>query len=269
MQNAATVKVLGARGTVPIEGEAVARYGGATACVLVRLGGENIVLDAGTGLLDLDRVLLAEERAASILLGHPHFDHLLGLPFCPVLYDSTRRVDVYAAERGGLGPRQQLERLMSPPLWPVGPEVFTAEVGFHTIEGDFALGGVSVRVMEGCHPGGCSVFRLDWGGTSVVYASDYELDGESFPRLASFAEGCTLLLCDGQYFETERAEKRGFGHSTWREAARLASVCNAHILRILHHDPWHSDRQLDAAAPELERLFQNGAFARSGEEISL
>lgn len=44
------IRLLGVRGTLPVHGPEFARFGGATSCVLVRAGGETIILDAGTGL---------------------------------------------------------------------------------------------------------------------------------------------------------------------------------------------------------------------------
>ena len=116
-----SVIILGARGSVPVSGASFTRYGCATTCVLVRMGGEEIVLDAGTGLLNLPAET-ARRRELPLLLSHPHADHLLGLPLSPYGTCEGARLDVYAASRNGLDARAQAERLMSPPLWPVGPE---------------------------------------------------------------------------------------------------------------------------------------------------
>lgn len=269
MKNSACVTILGARGTICVEGPRFARYGGGTACVLVQLGGETFVLDGGTGIMELARVLPAEQGPLHLLLSHPHFDHMLGLPSCPVFFDPARHVHLHAVPRAQLDARAQLERLMSPPLWPVGPDAFLAAVEYCDIQGDFQVGTVTVRVMEGTHPGGSTVFRLTHEDTSIVYASDCELDENTLPALASFAANCSLLLCDGQYSDAEFEQKRGFGHTSWRTAVRLAIACGAQQLRVLHHAPWRTDKELDTATPILQQLFANGAFARSGEEIEL
>ena len=51
MNHTMTVKLLGVRGTLPVHGAEFAQFGGGTSCVLVRAGGETIILDAGTVLL--------------------------------------------------------------------------------------------------------------------------------------------------------------------------------------------------------------------------
>ena len=96
----------------------------------------------------------------------------------------------------------------------------------------------------------------------------YGTDG-LLPRLADFARDCDLLLCDGQYSGAEWPSRSGFGHSTWTAAARLGSACGAKTVRVIHHDPAHTDDELDAAAEELHAIHPNCAFARAGEEVLL
>ena len=52
-------------------------------------------------------------------------------------------------------------------------------------------------------------------------------------------------------------------------AAELASLCGARQLRVIHHDPGHTDAVLDAAAPALKALHPGAAFALDREEIRL
>ena len=47
-----TVTILGARGSMGLGGPDTLRYGGATTCVLVRMSGRAVVLDAGTGFMN-------------------------------------------------------------------------------------------------------------------------------------------------------------------------------------------------------------------------
>ena len=47
------VTILGARGSVPVNGSAFSRYGGATSCVLLETESEVLLFDAGTGILNL------------------------------------------------------------------------------------------------------------------------------------------------------------------------------------------------------------------------
>ena len=263
------VVILGTRGSVPVSGEAYLRYGGATTCVFLRFGDQTIVLDCGTGMMELPKVLHKNDRRITVLLSHPHVDHLLGLPMCPVAFDPERKIDIYGAVRRGMDVRQQVCAFLAPPLWPVGPDKFPAGITFRELPEQLVLGDVTVETMAGAHPGGVSLFRLAGGGKRVVYITDCTVTEKNLSGLAGFARDCDLLLCDGQYSRQEWKGREHFGHSTWTAAAQLGAVCGAKMVRVIHHDPFRTDAQLDSAAQELTEIHSSCAFARAGEKIVL
>ena len=121
--------------------------------------------------------------------------------------------------------------------------------------------------IPGNHPGGCMVFRISFGGKSLVYATDYEHTGPSFTRLAEFAHGTDLLLYDAQFSKDEYVRRKGFGHSTPEKGIELMERCGAKRLLLIHHDPMSTDQAL------LERERRIGRaeirFAREGDIIEL
>jgi ribonuclease BN (tRNA processing enzyme) len=266
--NPSHVTILGARGSVPVSAPVFARYGGATSCVLVQMAGTNIVLDAGTGLLRLPADVLAVS-GLSLLLTHAHLDHLNGIPMCPYVMSGGRTLDIYAAKQEGRPVSEVLEALYAPPIWPVRPSQLAVEIRYHDVEPEFRIGNVTVRSMDGVHPGGVKLFRLSADGKSVVFATDCTMTESLYPKAVAFAEGCDLLLCDGQYSDEEFIPRAGFGHTTWKTAARLGKDCGAAVMRVIHHDPTHTDEILDAAAAEIHVLNSKAEFAREGETISL
>lgn len=249
-------------------GEAFARYGGSTTCVLAHMGGQFIALDAGTGIMNLPGEVTAQKELP-LLLTHAHADHLLGLPMCSYVMVRGARLDIYGASRDGLSPRQQVERLVSPPLWPITPDDFLTELCFHDMPDTMHLGEVRVDAMEGNHSGGVTLLRLEADGKRVVFATDCTFSDDLRPELVEFARGCDLLLADGQYSDEEWPTRKTFGHSTWRMAAELAEACGAKQLRIVHHDPTHTDAMLAAWDKTLQEQDPAYAFAREGETIEL
>jgi len=258
------VRILGTRGSMPLGGAARTRYGGATTCVLLSLGGQYAVLDAGTGLMDLPPEAAAQPELP-LLLTHLHLDHLLGLPLCPYLFGGGH-MTVYAGVHEGQTAQEVLSRLYAPPLWPVP---LAQRLSFRALESETRIGALTVSAMPGVHPNGVNILRLAAGGKAVVFATDCTVTEELLPRLAGFADGCDLLLCDGQYSDEEFADRSHFGHSSWRMAAELAVRCGAKAFRVIHHDPAHDDRLLDQFDREIRRICPAGGAARQGEEIML
>ena len=266
MDFADQVIILGARGSMPVGNAAFSRYGGATTSVLLRLGGQTAVLDAGTGLLDLPPESAALPELP-VLLTHLHLDHLLGLPLCPYLFArADGRMTVYSGVHDGETARDVLSRLYAPPLWPVP---VADQLCFRSLEPDFTIGSLRVETLPGVHPNGVNLLRLSAGGKRVVFATDCTLTPAFLPAVTEFARDCDLLLCDGQYSEEEFACRTSFGHSTWHMVALLAERCGAKAFRAVHHDPCHDDAYLDKVDDELRRSCPRGGVARQGEVISL
>ena len=268
MSDAIRITVLGCRGSMPVSGEQVLRYGGATCCILVQHTSHSFILDAGTGLLNLNRHLRGETEI-SLLLTHPHFDHLAGLPLCPECFRKDFQFHIYGASHGGLTVQEQIGALMSPPLWPVGPHQLPAAFSFSPLERSMELNGALLESIEGTHPGGVSVIRLTIAGKRIVLMTDCTITEHNRDTLLSFCKDCDLLLCDGQYSDEEWPTHSGFGHNSWNMAARFARECGAKLARILHHDPTHTDEILDEARKQIREVFPACDLTFDGEEIVL
>ncbi|MBO4390184.1 MAG: MBL fold metallo-hydrolase [Lachnospiraceae bacterium] len=257
------ITVLGVRGSIPTDGADHLIYGGATACILVEADGQAIFLDAGSG------ILVAPDTGSeqvSILLSHTHIDHILGLPLSPIML-SDRRIDLYCEARGGMSVREQLERLMSPPLWPVGPDEYQARLVIHDLKLPMNIGAISVTGIESNHPGGSTIYRLSADGHSLVYATDYEHTAEKQRELIAFSRDTDLILYDAQYTEEEYARMKGFGHSTVEQGLTVLRESGAKSMLFVHHDPRHNDRKL--AEMEQELSDSRAAFARAGMVIEI
>ena len=87
------------------------------------------------------------------------------------------------------------------------------------------------------------------------------------------ARQADILIIDATYTDAEYYEKGnskiGWGHSTWQEAVKVAKAAGAKQLILFHHDPSHTDDDLDAIAQEAVLQFPATIVAREGLAITL
>lgn len=101
------VKFRGVRGSYPIADKDFLQYGGNTSCVEVNVNGHLIILDAGTGLINLGNELMQkyiasgltqQERTpvkATLLISHIHQDHIQGFTFFRPLHIPSSEINVF------------------------------------------------------------------------------------------------------------------------------------------------------------------------------
>src|SRR6185369_8008715 len=63
--------------------------------------------------------------------------------------------------------------------------------------------------------------------------------------IVRFVAEADLLVADGQYTDTEYPTKVGWGHARATTVVDLAIQAGVKQLAIYHHDPMHSDEQVD------------------------
>ena len=259
-----TLTILGARGSMAVSGQERAQFGGATSCYMVRAGKQTVFLDGGSGLIDAPAEF---ETVPAILLSHLHLDHILGLGMYARLAKKGLRTDLYVPAAEGEDASAVLDRVYSPPYWPLRLKEYAGDVRIFPFVTPLQIGDVLVETMPGSHPGGCLVMKLTFEGKTLVYATDQEPDEEALDRLAEFAKDADLLMFDGQFTEEEAKAKKGFGHSAPSIAIGLMKRCGAKRLLLIHHDPLRTDAELETA--EKMTGLENVRFARAGETVRI
>jgi phosphoribosyl 1,2-cyclic phosphodiesterase len=267
----------GVRGSSPTPQAENFRYGGNTSCVEIRsAAGEVIVFDCGTGFRSLGKQLLREYGPktieAYIFLSHYHWDHIQGIPFFEPLYNPENRFYFHSFPGHRCTVQQALEEQMSDPYFPVNMSVMEAHRHFSDIQKEsLSFKDVVVKTVPLNHPQGCIGFRIESGSNTIVYATDNEPGSPDHDRnVRKLAEGADVFIYDGQYTPYEYANfKKGWGHSTWREAVTIAQEVGVKQLILFHHDPDHSDNFVETIANEAKKFFPNAVAAWEGLEIDL
>jgi len=249
------VTMWGTRGSLAAPGADTIRYGGNTSCVSVEgPEGTLLVLDAGTGIRNLGRNLPADLKRVDILLTHLHMDHLQGLPFFTPVRDPNIETHVWGPASTMLSLKARLQRYVSPPLFPVSVRDLAPRLCFHELSIDmFEIGEFDIAAQLVIHPNPTVGYRIVHDGKVVAYLPDHEpmLGARKFPRSPQWTSGydlaaeADLLIHDTQYSPEEYLRRIGFGHSNMVQAFEFAALANVKRFVPFHHDPSHSDDQLD------------------------
>jgi phosphoribosyl 1,2-cyclic phosphodiesterase len=248
-------------------------FGIHTTCVEVRAaGGAPLLVDAGTGVIGAAQALLAEGvREFDLFLTHLHIDHLQGLVSFAPLYRADCTVRVHAA-RTDVEPA--FRTLFAAPFHPVPLERLAARLEFRRLPECGAVAvpprlGLAVRCAPVAHPGGCTAYRFDAGGSALVFATDVELGApvSHAPLEALLAEPqpAGLAVVDGFFADAEIDQYADWGHSSAGQVLELLRRTRVAAGWITHHHPNQTDARLrrhEAEAPPLR-------WARDGEVVRL
>jgi phosphoribosyl 1,2-cyclic phosphodiesterase len=266
------LKIWGCRGSIPTPGKDTVRYGGNTPCVELKLDDNNlIILDSGTGIRNLGNYLMrkGESIRAYVMITHPHWDHIQGLPFFKPIFISGNEFTIV-----GSGARTKtLEQIVADQMdrvyFPVRLSELKASIKFLQVgEEEFKIYDATVQTIYVNHPGFTLGYRITFNNKSIVYISDNEpfdreitpylfnwekevierfdsVPGDPNQRIFDFVRGADLLIHDTTYTPEEYIEKVGWGHSHYLFTLRVAHEGQVKRLLLFHHDHMHTDNMID------------------------
>jgi len=289
------VRFWGVRGSIPCPGPDTVKYGGNTTCIELRFGDANklVIIDVGSGIRPLADTIMKNDLPkgpidADILISHTHWDHIMGFPFFTPIYIKTTKLRVY-------GPvtyeEDSLDKVIGDQLryryFPVRQDELSASIEYRQLkETSFELGeGVFVTTKYLNHPILCLGYRFEYKGKVFCTAYDTEPFRNVFPtdpndpnydevaaeegekaakeeneKFLRFIQGADVLVHDTQYtYKEYKANKIGWGHSTFEHAVNSAHKAGVKKLLFFHHDPLRTDSQLD----ELTETYRTKAAGKT------
>ena len=230
------VKFRGVRGSYPIANKDFLEYGGNTSCVEVNVNGHLIILDAGTGLINIGSELMEKyiasginsaERTpvnATVLISHIHQDHIQGFTFFRPLHIPSSIINVYGNVNYNESLSDELAELLFGKSFPLDLGDIAGNLNIKDLnetegiilrhgeppiikrienENDAHVEGYDVLITcyrSYAHPQeGVIIYKISYKDKVLVYATDKESYPGGDKKLANFARGCNLLIHDAQY----------------------------------------------------------------------
>lgn len=231
------VKFRGVRGSHPVSTENKLKYGGNTSCVEVQANGHTIILDAGTGIIELGSDLVKSHIASGtntldrkpiecfILASHSHMDHIQGLPFFKPAYINSSKIYIW----GSISHRKDFQQFIADSIFtltfPVELNEMAADIKIQNLKETNAIiinpdssepeiirfnqeeeikadeNAVIITCFKShAHPKeGVSIFKIKCNNKTLVYATDTESYIGGDIKLINFSRGADLLIHDAQY----------------------------------------------------------------------
>jgi len=278
------VTIWGCRGSLASPGPETVRFGGQTSCVTVHLSdGSLLILDAGTGIRRLGMALGHDHpERIDIFITHLHTDHIEGLRFFDPIWDPSVELNVWGPPSPIRELRSRIAPYFAPPFFPVHLRNIPSHPEFRdTPTTTWRIGSAAVTAQLVKHPGPTVGYRVEENGAALAYLPDHEpalgsnlstVEAEWISGFA-LAEGAAVLLHDAQYTQAEYDERLGWGHSSTEDVVTFARRAGARRLVLFHHDPLHTDEQLERILARANELGPVGdgevELAREGMAFEL
>ena len=274
-----SLKLWGTRGSIPCPGPGTVKYGGNTTCFEINCGSRRIIVDAGTGIRLLGKKIMLEEGNlldADLFFTHTHMDHIQGLPFFAPLYNPSSNVRMNAGHLADDNYDLQgiiVTMLMKDPVFPVPSALIEKACQFNDYDCGkvFNLpGGVVIKTAPLNHPNGACGYRIEFDGKVVAICTDTEhFEGRIDENVIELSQDADVMVYDSAYTDEEYPNFKGWGHSTWQEAIKVAEAANVSQTFLFHHDPSHDDARMDEIAKAAAEVRSSVRPAIEGELIKI
>ena len=269
------VEFFGVRGSMASAGSNTYIFGGNTSCVYIEQNnGKDLILDSGTGIVELGTRLLETQSPINILLTHNHWDHIQGFPFFKPIYQPNRDITIAVGNVDDKKSQDAILKQMSGSYFPVCYQDLPANITLNTdlsSQKQFTLNGFLVSTAPLNHPGGGTAYCIKADEKKVAYVPDNELTPPekaktSISKWVNFIEGADLLIHDAQFIDADLPLKHGWGHSTIDQVAELAIKASIKNVVIISHDPSRTDEQLSAIEKYLQINYGKQVTIECGRE---
>ncbi len=268
------IKPWGTRGSCSTVKFNKLEYGGNTMCYQILSEGEDhIILDAGTGIVELGNIL-PDTGKIHLFISHWHLDHVFGLGFFKPLFTKGREVIIYLPQ----GQKGAIDLFFNGVFFPLKIQHLKCKLEIKELSDEVPvqIGEVTIETPLVPHTGVCHAFRIKSPVGEACLLSDVEVSKDikaSFKLIRKLIKDSSIIFCDSYFTESEYEKSVGWGHTsmtTWFDLAQNTRV--KHIV-FTHHHIDRSDEEIDSLYEELKPLSEEKkvffTFAREGLRYSV
>lgn len=267
------IKFWGTRGSIPVPGQDTIKYGGNTSCIQISNENDFIVIDAGTGIRELGKKIIENEKLKEIkiFISHTHWDHIQGLPFFAPLYEKDYKIKIFTNRTKDDNNNKILDYQLNPDFFPVIRKDLKAEIEFIHIDekNPVETGNFLVSAEKVHHLNDALAFKIEAGEKSIVYMPDNEIYSKKESNkiklndiklnnfeLIKFCKNVDCLVHDCMYSFKDSMNKRGWGHSDNISLAYFSILTEIKNLILFHYEPDYSDSDIDKMVAETESIIK-------------
>lgn len=160
---------------------------------------------------------------------------------------------------------QAFDDLVKPAFFPFRLRDLRGDIRLMEAPREFKVGAVNVSARAVPHLGPTFGYRVEHNGSTLAYVSDHQQPTairHVSESVLEFCAGVDVLVHDAQYTDQEFQDRPHWGHSTVDYAVEMARRVGVARLCLFHHDPAHSDGDLDR-----QLAAAHGAASGSGVEV--
>ncbi|RME85052.1 MAG: STAS domain-containing protein, partial [Planctomycetota bacterium] len=194
-----------------------------------------------------------------------------GFPFFFFFFLPGNHFQFYGQFKMGGRLEESLRGQMEHAYFPVRLSDMQSTLEFHEIlEETVEVGSSLVTSRYLNHPQGCFGYRIENRDGVVAYCTDTEhYEGKLDEKVLELAMDADILIYDCQYTDEEYPQKKGWGHSTWREGVKICEEAGVSQLVMFHHDPLHDDDFIFKMEKDAQTVFPNTIAASRDMVLNL
>tara|TARA_Y100001970_G_scaffold38636_1_gene47629 strand:+ start:1719 stop:2522 length:804 start_codon:yes stop_codon:yes gene_type:complete len=205
-----------------------------TACVAIETNDFLVIFDAGSGIINLGHSIRDVSKPIFLLFSHFHYDHIIGLPYFSPLYDPRHNITILHPNPKKIN--SILAKIFNSDFFPIPYSQLPKPIDVRPL--DFCKPyNFSIIPYSLNHPGGCLGYRFIYHDTSVIYATDNQLDTNNLNDFSTLFKCSSLLIHDCYFFDESQENLKTWGHTFLPDLLSLSLSSNIDHLCPFHFKP--------------------------------